>query len=87
MIEPTNTLNSDKVKCMSNIPAGYFMVVGTTGQVPYRPAGTSHCGNYSIAEVGVKLKFFNKKALEIFERTARAGKNWYNNEQYKRINK
>ncbi len=51
------TLNPGTVKCMSNIPAGYCMEVDTPGQVPYRLAGTPHSLDYSMAKVGVKLKF------------------------------
>ncbi len=58
--KPTITLDSGKVKCLSNIPAGYCMEVGTPGQVPYRLAGTPHGTDYSMVGVGVKLKFFNK---------------------------
>ncbi len=54
---PTITLNPGTIKCLSNIPSGYFMVVDTPGQVPYRPGGTPQCLDYSMAEVGVKLNF------------------------------
>lgn len=37
--KPTATLDPGKIKCLSNIPAGYCMVVDTLGQVPCRPVG------------------------------------------------
>lgn len=46
--EPAIMLNIGSVKHKSNIPSGYFMVVDTLGQVPYRPGGT-HL-NYSTQE-------------------------------------
>ncbi len=52
--EPTITLNPGTIKCLSNIPSGYCMVVDTPGQVPYRPGGTSHYANYNTAELSVK---------------------------------
>ncbi len=45
---PAIILNIGSVKYKSNIPSGYFMVVDTPGQVPYRPGGTSPRENYSI---------------------------------------
>lgn len=47
-IKPTITLNPGAIKCLSHIPPGYFMVVDTPSQVPYRPGGTSPRENYSI---------------------------------------
>ena len=48
--EPTITLNPGQVKCLSNIPPGYFLVFDASGQISTRSGGTSHGENYSTAE-------------------------------------
>ncbi len=70
MIKPTITLDRVGIKCISNIPAGYFMGVDTSGHVPYRLAGTPHRLHCSTVGVGVKLKLLDKMAPAIFGRKA-----------------
>ena len=59
-IKPTITLDRVGIKCISHILTDYCVVVDTPGQVLYRSVRTHHCMDYSMAVVGVKLKFFNK---------------------------
>ncbi len=61
MIKHSITLDPDTVKCLSNIPANYFMEIGSTAQISYRFAGTSHDLNCSKVVANIKLKYLTKR--------------------------